>query len=71
MFLQPKTKLVAKLLVSGEYETLLFDGYDSFVADEPSSGSTVIISRKITQVTVNLSIENELSADLQATVLYA
>ena len=71
MSLQPHTKLVAKLLVSGEYEILLFDGYDSFVADEPSTGSSVIISRRITKVTVNLSIESETSSDLQATILDA
>ena len=64
MFLLPHTELVAKLLVSGEYETLLFDGYDSFVADEPSSGSSVIISRRNTKVNVNLSIESEISTDL-------
>ena len=71
MSLHPHTKLVAKLLVSGAYETLLFDGYDSFVADEPSTGSSVIITRRITKVTVNLSIESETSTDLQATLLDA
>ena len=63
--------MVAKLLVSGSYETLLFDGYDSFVADEPSMGSSVIITRKISKVTVNLSIESETGSNLQATVLDA